>query len=370
MAYIQLKDIRIAGIATAVPKQTINNKDLIAEFGEKRINRFIRTTGVLERRVASEYQTASDLGVVATEELFKKKGIDKKTIGALVFASHGPDYKRPATAHVIQKRLELSEQCACFDISLGCSAFVYGIQILGGLMQTSDIEKALLIVGDTNSKLINPKDESMVLLAGDAGSAVLLEKKNGSQISAELVSNGEKYKTVIVPAGGMRNLHAGHREMKFDDGYDRTLYNLFMDGFGVFQYTIREVPRILKDFVAKEKKEMGDYDYYVMHQANQYILQQLSKRAKMPSEKMLYSIQEFGNTSSASVPLTLCKCFGEEAEGEIAVLMSGFGVGLSCGVMSANINKKDILPLIESDDYFEEGIINNPEDWQVEREEM
>ena len=237
-------------------------------------------------------------------------------------------------------------------------------------MQTSDIEKALLIVGDTNSKLINPKDESMVLLAGDAGSAVLLEKKNGSQISAELVSNGEKYKTVIVPAGGMRNLHAGHREMKFDDGYDRTLYNLFMDGFGVFQYTIREVPRILKDFVAKEKKEMGDYDYYVMHQANQYILQQLSKRAKMPSEKMLYSIQEFGNTSSASVPLTLCKCFGEEAEGEIAVLMSGFGVGLSCGVMSANINKKDILPLIESDDYFEEGIINNPVDWQVEREEM
>ena len=108
--------------------------------------------------------------------------------------------------------------------------------------------------------------------------------------------------------------------MKFDDGYDRTLYNLFMDGFGVFQYTIREVPRILKDFVAKEKKEMGDYDYYVMHQANQYILQQLSKRAKMPSEKMLYSIQEFGNTSSASVPLTLCKCFGEEAEGEIAFL--------------------------------------------------
>ena len=102
MAYIQLKDIRIAGIATAVPKQTINNKDLIAEFGEKRINRFIRTTGVLERRVASEYQTASDLGVAATEELFKKKGIDKKTIGALVFASHGPDYKRPATAHVIK----------------------------------------------------------------------------------------------------------------------------------------------------------------------------------------------------------------------------------------------------------------------------
>ena len=150
---------------------------------------------------------SADLGVAAAYELLQQKGISQEEIGALVFASHGPDYKRPATAHVLQKRLCLPEHCACFDISLGCSAFVYGTQILGGLMQTSDIQKALLIVGDTNSKLVNPKDESMVLLTGDAGSAILLEKKKGSKISAELVSNGEKYKTVIVPAGGMRNLH-------------------------------------------------------------------------------------------------------------------------------------------------------------------
>ena len=132
---------------------------------------------------------------------------------------------------------------------------MYGTQILGGLMQTSDIQKALLIVGDTNSKLVNPKDESMVLLTGDAGSAILLEKKKGSKISAELVSNGEKYKTVIVPAGGMRNLHAKDQEMTFSDGYDRTLYNLFMDGFGVFEYTIREVPRILKRLYCQRKQE-------------------------------------------------------------------------------------------------------------------
>ena len=245
---------------------------------------------------------------------------------------------------------------------------MYGTQILGGLMQTSDIQKALLIVGDTNSKLVNPKDESMVLLTGDAGSAILLEKKKGSKISAELVSNGEKYKTVIVPAGGMRNLHAKDQEMTFSDGYDRTLYNLFMDGFGVFEYTIREVPRILKDYIARENKKIGEYDYYVMHQANQYILQQLSKRVKLDPKKMLYSIQDYGNTSSASVPLTLCKYFGKEEEGEVSVLMSGFGVGLSCGVMSTCLNKKDIFPIIESDDYFKEGIINGPEDWQLERE--
>ena len=245
--------------------------------------------------------------MAAAYELLQQKGISQEEIGALVFASHGPDYKRPATAHVLQKRLCLPEHCACFDISLGCSAFVYGTQILGGLMQTSDIQKALLIVGDTNSKL-------------------------------------------------------------FSDGYDRTLYNLFMDGFGVFEYTIREVPRILKDYIARENKKIGEYDYYVMHQANQYILQQLSKRVKLDPKKMLYSIQDYGNTSSASVPLTLCKYFGKEEEGEVSVLMSGFGVGLSCGVMSTCLNKKDIFPIIESDDYFKEGIINGPEDWQLERE--
>ncbi len=108
----------------------------------------------------------------------------------------------------------------------------------------------------------------------------------------------------------------------------------------------------------------------MMHQANQYILQQLSKRVKLDPKKLLYSIQDYGNTSSASVPLTLCKYFGKEEEGEVSVLMSGFGVGLSCGVMSTCLNKKDIFPIIESDDYFKEGIINGPEDWQLEREIM
>lgn len=112
MAYVHLEDIGITGIAVAVPKNVINNRDLAEKFGEKHINKFIRTTGVIQRRIASEHQTASDLGLAAAQELLAKKGIDKSEIGALVFASHGPDYKRPATAYVLQKRLGLSEQCA------------------------------------------------------------------------------------------------------------------------------------------------------------------------------------------------------------------------------------------------------------------
>lgn len=369
MAFFECKDIAIAGIAAAVPKRKVNTEDYIEQFGERHIRKFIRTTGIKERHIVSENQTASDLGYVAAKEIMEKKKLKPNEIGALIFASHGPDYRRPATAFVLQKRLGIPESCACFDINLGCSAFVYATQVVSAMMSNSDIEKALVIVGDTNSKITHPKDESMVLLTGDAGSAILFEKRQGASITAELSSEGEKYKNVIVPAGGMRNPKASEDTMLFADGNERTLYNLFMDGFSVFEYTIREVPKAIQSYLAKEKREIADFDYYVMHQANQYILQQLSKRLKMPEEKMPKSIDRYGNTSSASVPLTLCDCFGEKQGGSFEALMSGFGVGLSCGVMGTVLRVDDIFPIIETDDYFEDGFINSPDDWHLEREE-
>ncbi|MCM1232287.1 MAG: ketoacyl-ACP synthase III, partial [Ruminococcus flavefaciens] len=275
MAFFKFKDIGITGIETAVPQKKVRTEDFITEFGEKHIHRFIRSTGVQERHIAEKHQTASDLGYVAAVDLMQHKEICQDEIGALVFASHGPDYRRPATAYVLQKRLGLSRECACMDINLGCSAFVYGTQAVCGLMKNSDIKKALLIVGDTNSKLTYPKDESMVLITGDAGSAILFETQKGSEITAELLSDGKYFKEVIVPAGGMRNLSANKEPLIFQDGNERTLYHLFMDGFGVLQYTIHEVPDAVRAFIKHEKKTLKDYDYYFMHQANQYILQQL-----------------------------------------------------------------------------------------------
>ncbi len=369
MAFFECKDIAITGIATAVPKRKVNTEDYMEQFGERHIRKFIRTTGVKERHIVSENQTASDLGYVAANEILEKKNVNPSEIGALIFASHGPDYRRPATSFILQKRLGIPVNCVCFDINLGCSAFVYATQVVSGLMKSSDIEKALVIVGDTNSKIVNPKDESMILLTGDAGSAILFEKKRGGEITAELSSEGEKYKTVIVPAGGMRNPNASEDLMMFSDGNERTLYNMFMDGFGVFEYTIREVPKAIRNYLQKAEKSFEDFDYYVMHQANQYILQQLSKRLKMSEEKMPKSIDRYGNTSGASVPLTLCDCFGDESGEKIKVLLSGFGVGLSCGVMGTELCMDDIFPIVETDDYFEEGVINSPDDWHLEREE-
>lgn len=367
MAFFHFNGIKIAGVATAVPAEKVKTEDFIHEFGQKHIQKFIRTTGVKERHIVSKYQTASDLGYVAAVDLMKRKQIVPEEIGALVFASHGPDYRRPATSCVLQKRLGLSGECACMDINLGCSAFVYATQVVCSMMSNSDIEKAILIVGDTNSKITYPKDESMVLLTGDAGSAILFEKSGESAIAAELLSDGEDYKTVIVPAGGMRCLDADTEPIVFQDGNERTLYHLFMDGFGVFQYTIHEVPAAIRTFLEKEGTVLSNYDYYFMHQANKYILQQLSKRLKMEPDKMPLSIDRFGNTSSASIPLTLCDTFGDVKEKKFSAIMSGFGVGLSCGVMSAELNAADIFPIIETDEYYAEGIINSPEDWQIER---
>lgn len=367
MAFFRFEDIGITGIGTAVPKKKVRTEDFTVEFGEKHIRKFIRTTGVRERHIAAEHQTASDLGYVAAVDLISRKKICPDEIGALVFASHGPDYRRPATAYVLQKRLGLPRECACMDINLGCSAFVYGTQAVCGLMKSSDIDRALLIVGDTNSKITYPKDESMVLMTGDAGSAILFEKKKGAVITAELLSDGEDYKAVIVPAGGMRSMEADRTPMTFQDGNERTLYHLFMDGFGVFQYTIHEVPEAIRRFVEYEGTALPDYDYYLMHQANKYILEQLIKRLKLDAGKLPISIDRFGNTSSASVPLTLCDTLGKVNGEKYKVLMSGFGVGLSCGIMSAELEADNIFPILVTDVCYEEGIINSPDDWQIER---
>ena len=363
MAFFLFDSVAIIGISTAVPKNRVYTEDFIEQFGEKHIRKFIKTTGVKERRVALEHQTASDLGYVAARNLLIKKNIPTDDLGILVFASHGPDYRRPATACVLQHRLGLSESCACFDINLGCSAFVYAIQTVSAMLCCSNVEHALLIVGDTNTKITYSKDESMVLLTGDAASAILLEKRSGSSLAATLISEGDKWKNIIVPAGGFRNLHGDNAPMIFADGIERTLYHLFMDGFGVFQWTIGKVPEIICNHMESARVSIEGIDCFGIHQANKYILEQLKKRLKIPEEKIPISLEKYGNTSSASVPLTLCNTYGKIQSGKVNVLICGFGVGLSCGVMNTMLQISDIYPIIETDEYFEEGLINTPLDW-------
>lgn len=365
MAYFSFDNIRIAGIASAVPVREVKAEEYYERFGRENVDKFVNMTGVGAVRKSSLHQTASDLGFAAAEELLAAKRVDRSEIGALVFATLSPDYKRPSSACVLHKRLGLDRDCAAFDVGLGCSAFVYGAQIIGSVMTGSDIEKGLLIVGETMSKLSWPDDRASAMLFGDAGAAVLFEKREENRMSGMLCTDGDGYKAIMVPAGGFRDMEAPTEIMTFGDGNQRTLYNTLMDGTRVFEFTIRDVPRTIKDYMKKEGTVPEDYDSFIMHQANKYIHKQLQKRLKIEEEKMPLCLDRYGNTSAAAIPLTISDAFGKnERSEEIKMLMSGFGVGLSWGVMTACVNAADVLPVIETDDYFGEGIIRSPKEWE------
>lgn len=360
MAFFHYDNIRITGVAAAVPKQKVLVEEFADRFGRETVEKFSKMTGIKEFRKTQPHQTASDLGFAAAERLLVQNNISRDEIGALVFIAHSVDYRRPATACVLHKRLGLSKDCAAFDIGLGCSAITYGLQVIGSMMASSDIKKALLITGETLTKMVNPNDRSVAMLFGDGGAAVLLEKADHSTVDILLRTDGEGYRSIIAPAGGYRNIDAPCKDELWPDGNIRNLYNTYMNGADVFSFTITEVPAAIKDFIARTGTGIEAYDCFAFHQANQYISKQLAKKFKIPAEKMPLCMDRYGNTSAPAALLALCDRYGQTTGEQIKTMFCCFGVGLSWGVASAVIDSGDILPIIETDDIFEEGIINEP----------
>lgn len=370
MPFFQFKGIKISAIASTVPANRIKVDDFKAEYGDEAVEKFKESTGIKEFRRSIKNQTASDFAYTAAEKVLAEKNIDRTTIGTLVFVAHSTDYRRPATACVLHKRLGLSKNCTAFDVNLGCSAFIYGLQIACSLLASSDAERALLLVGETMTKITYPGDKAVSMLFGDGGGAVLLEKTNNDsdEIKGLLKTDGNGYKAIIAPAGGFRNMDAPHDVFTWKDGYERTLYNTIMLGDDVFSFTISDVPRTIKEFLEKTGTNVNDYDCLAFHQANQFISKQLSRKLKLvDATKMRICLDRFGNTSAAAIPLTMCDAYGQDDSGRnIRFLMSGFGVGLSWGVGSAVVNTNDIYCIEETNDYYKEGVINCPDDYYRE----
>lgn len=365
MPFFQFNNIKVSGVASAVPTEIVKVSDFAAKYGEDYVTKFSASTGIKQFRRTKPHQTASDLCYAAAEKIISEKAINREEIGALVFVAHSTDYRRPATACVLHKRLGLDKNCAAYDISLGCSAFVYGMQVVCSMMANSDIEKALLLVGESLTKMVNPEDKSVNMLFGDGGAAILLEKTDKeSSIKGLLKTDGTGYKAIIAPGGGFRNMNAPTQVFEWKDGNIRSLYNTNMQGDDVFGFTISQVPRTIKEFLTKTETDVNEFDCLAFHQANKYISQTLCKKLKCSEDKMPLCLDRFGNTSAPAIPLVLSDTFGDVNEDkDLKVLACGFGVGLSWGVCSMTININDIYPIIETDEIFEEGIINSPDDY-------
>lgn len=357
MANFINNNISIIGMSASVPKNKSNVEDFATIFGEEAVNQFIKSTGIKSIHRANEKQTAGDLAYEAANNLLGKLNIDKTKIGILVFVTQSPDYRRPATACVLQHRLGLPQECASMDVGLGCSGFLYGQQMIMSLLETSEVEYGLLLLGETASKLVNPNDKSIAMMYGDAGVAILYGRSKSEDIKTSLYTDGSRFKSIVLPAGGFRDFNPPCEEYLCSDGIKRSKYDIHMDGISVFIFSTTDVPKSIVNYFDNTKTSADDYDFVVLHQANQFIVNQIAKKIKVKKEKLLCSLDKFGNTGGMSIPLTICNYFGNNAQGIKHILASGFGIGLSWGITSFYLDTSRVLPILETDEYFSEGII-------------
>lgn len=346
MSFLQLNNIHVKGIAAAVPKNEIFNKNY-TYHSELENKQFIKTTGIERRRIVENGMTASDLCFEAAEQLLKKLAWEKEEINILVFISQTPDYKIPCTATILQSKLGLSKNCIAFDVNLGCSGYVYGLSIVGALLEKIK-GKALLLVGDASSTCINQKDKTTAPLFSDAGSVTALEfNEKISTISFNLQSDGSGFDAIITKDGGARN-PANSQSFILDEKTGRTDLDMFLDGIKVFNFSRREVVPNVNNLLQNFEIDKNKIDYFVFHQANKFMNDAIAKKLDLDENKVPQSLQYFGNTGAASIPFTIVNELKDSlSQQNKNILLSGFGVGLSWGSCVLNFNKIKILPLLE-----------------------
>lgn len=327
---------RIGAIATHVPSTVLDNDQLAAVFSDWTAEKILQKTGIRERRIAAEGETAVDLGVAAATRLFAEyPGLDQE-IDFLIFCTQAPDYILPTSACIIQTRLGLRSGIGAIDVNLGCSGFVYGISIAAGMIAAHAARKVLLITADTYSKYIHPLDKSVRTLFGDGAAATIVEAvtddTGGSLGPFVFGTDGRGAGSLIVEAGGFRTPCDAQTGVEQRDrtGNVRSRENLYMDGGAVLNFTLREVPAAFKTLMAADEAGAGDYDHVVLHQANKFMLDSLQKKLGVPDERMPRYYEDVGNTVSSTIPFVLAKLRNEGQLGSgCRIAMIGFGVGLS-----------------------------------------
>lgn len=339
MAVGKFNHVCIRGIAVALPETCYSTEELAGKMDERALKRFIKSTGVKRRYLSCEGQTTSDLCFIAADHMMNTLAVNRNEIDACIFISQNPDFKRPSTAIILQDRLGLEKDCMAFDINLGCSGYVYGLYIAAGLIESGAVKNVLLLTGDVN------RDLPGELLFGDGASASLLQYEESSNlIEGLLKSDGSGYKAIYTPVGGQR-----HPLSEASPDWENIKPQ--MNGTDVFEFTITQVPKMLEEFNQIFQKSWEDYDYVILHQANLMMLNHIISKLHIPKEKVPISIQDYGNVSSASVPIALadlCEKTGQKPR-ELSLLLSGFGVGLSWGAVSLTLDTNVVLPIIYTD---------------------
>lgn len=342
--FFNFKNLKISGIAAGVPKNIVKSEDLnlSADYDAAA---FIETTGILERRYSNDF-TTSDLCCAAAEKLIADLGWEKSDIDILVFVSQNADYILPATACILQDRLGLKKECYAEDIALGCSGWVYGLSTIAGLMSGGDAKKALLLAGDAKRRA----EYELDTLMGFSGTATAIEYEEGAKgFKFHIGTDGSGHKSIIIPDGGARNMTTERSFVK--EEVNGSMINRLtprMDGMDVFSFAITVPPKSIKSLAERYGFDYHDADYFVFHQGNVIMLNKIIKKLKVGPEKMPLSLPYFGNTSSASIPITIATQLKGKIENKHTKFIGcGFGVGLSWGTVAFETENIVISDLVE-----------------------
>lgn len=321
----------IKAISYYLPEKIITNDDLVKEFPEWTVDKIASKVGVVERHVVNDDETAVDLAVKAGEKLFIEHGIDRESIDFILFCTQSPDYYLPASACVIQEKLNIPTSIGALDFNQGCSGFIYGLLLAKGIVQSKIASNVLLITSETYSKHIHPKDKGNRTIFGDAAAATLISSEGFAKIgNFDTGTDGSGANNLIVKTGGLRNkLQTG--DITFDEsGNPISSDHLYMNGGEIFNFTSHAVPLLVENVLIKNNIKSNDVDLYVFHQANKYMINYLRKLLDIDKDKFYIFMEKVGNTVSSTIPIALHEAQKENLlHGNI--LIAGFGVGYSWG---------------------------------------
>lgn len=340
MAVIWLKEVLfimkafITKIEYVLPKNKVYNPQ----------NRLTKKSGIYSRHICSADEIASDLAFSAAEKIFSS-GVDRNDIDFLILCTQSPDYYLPTTACILQNRLALPTNCGAFDYNLGCSGYIYGLSLAKGLIETGQAKNILLLTAETYSKYINPEDNTVLPLFGDAATATLIsafdEDKSGLE-GFVFGTNGAGYDKLIVPVGAMKQPYSNTALEEYTDQYGnyRTNRNLYMSGSAISDFALEVVPQTVEQVLQKTNLSKKEIDYFVFHQANKFMLEFLQMKCDLTGYPFWNDVKEYGNTVSCSIPIAIKDMLQANQDKNIKKVLSvGFGVGLSWGGCIVDMKK-------------------------------
>jgi 3-oxoacyl-[acyl-carrier-protein] synthase-3 len=341
MARANIDGIQIAGIATSTPADRFDNLKDTADFTPEEVKKVVGMAGIKERRLANEDTCSSDLCIAAGRALLDEIGWDPGSVEALIFVTQSPDYFLPQTSSIIHQALSLNEDCAAFDVGLGCSGYPYGLWLAAMMIKSSGFKRVLLCHGETPGRFSLGGDRAVALLFGDAGSATAIEAsdKNGSVPSTYVLQTDSRGCTdMIIAGGGFRN--------RFPE--DKSMFFVKMDGANIFNFTLKRVPGLINDTLEKAEVTKEEIDYYIFHQSNLFIMKHLANKIGIPIEKIPVIIDRFGNTGGPSIPLTITQSKLDMPEDrDMRLMLVAYGVGLSWASALIHLNKDVVFKHVD-----------------------